>query len=88
MKDTRMKNKLIKYAAILANLGMIVFALILITQSYSSEAFLAMFLLIPPILSITALYTGPDCEETRLAKQVRKASLRKELSALEEFDKK
>ena len=41
-----------------------------------------MLLLVPPVLSIMALRTGPDAEERALARQVSKARLRRELADL------
>lgn len=84
-----MKNKLIKYAAILANIAMIVFALFLFFKGRGGDSAMAILLILPPLFSLIALNIGPDLEERRLQTQVRKASLRKELKDLAEFaDKK
>lgn len=82
-----MKDKIVLIAAILANLGMIVFISILMTRSYGDDSKIAIILLIPPILSLLALWQSGDFEERRLRKLLRKASLRKQLKELEEFTK-
>lgn len=80
-----MKHRILRYAAVLANLIMMICAAILFTETRGPEHLIALLLFIPPILSLLALYSGPDCEERRLQKQVRKATLRKQLKDLAEF---
>jgi hypothetical protein len=50
---------------------------------YGREVYTAILLLIPPILSILALLSGPDIEERRLQKTLNKAKLKNELKKLE-----
>ena len=47
---------------------------------------MALLILIPPLLSLQAIYKGDDREERALKTRVRKALLRKELNELKEFD--
>lgn len=82
-----MKEKIIFSAALVANLALIAFALILMTKGHGSDARMAWLFLIPSVLSILALISTDDLETRRLKKQVRKASLRKELKELEAFVK-
>jgi hypothetical protein len=77
-----MMERVIRYAAYLANLVLIGSALILTLRSYGQSALLGSLLTLPPILSLLALYTGPDAEERQLLKDVTKARLRKELKDL------
>lgn len=81
-----MRQKIIHYAAILANVIMLGFALVLFTQSYGSQRGLPLLLCIPAILSLMTIFQGPDKEERSLIKRLRKANLRKELKSLSEFD--
>lgn len=78
-----MMERIIRYAAYLANLVLIVAALIIMLKSYGGrDALMASLLTLPPILSLLALYTGPDGEERQLYRDVTKARLRKELKDL------
>ncbi len=56
--------------------------LLIILNTRHSEFFIACLMLIPPILSLIALKEGPDKEERKLARQLRKACLRDELKKL------
>lgn len=85
MKSCSKKDCALKYLSLLANLGMLVFALWLYAEAYGPEKNLALLLFIPPVLSILAIFREPDLEERRLQKQVRKAQLRKALKELAEF---
>lgn len=82
-----MREKIIIIAAILANLALIAFALILTSKGHGSDARMAWLFLIPSVLSLLAILQMEDTETRRLKKQVRKASLRKELKELEAFVK-
>ncbi|MEZ0225071.1 MAG: hypothetical protein ACAH83_11000 [Alphaproteobacteria bacterium] len=77
-----MMERIIRYAAYLANLVLIGAALILTLRSYGQSALFASLLTLPPILSLLALYNGPDVEERQLQRDVTKARLRKELKDL------
>ena len=76
-------NKIIYYAAVLANLVFICLVFFLMTEARGHESYLAALLFLPPVLSLVALYCGPDVEERKLAKAVRKAELRLQLAKLE-----
>jgi hypothetical protein len=76
-------DRFMRYAAYLANLCMIVGAVGLFANAYGREKFIALLLAIPAILSLMALWNYPDLEERRLARQVSKARLRRELLDLE-----
>lgn len=80
-----MSDKIIYFAAVLANLILIVVALYIATFSYGSDARLALLFAIPPALSLLAILQTGGIEERRLVKQVRKATLRKQLKELEDF---
>jgi hypothetical protein len=51
-------------------------------ESHGSDARLALLLIIPPMISIIAIYMGPDLEERRLIRSLNKAKLKKELKSL------
>jgi len=70
----------------IANVLLILFAGIVLADSYGVDSFLVMLLFIPPVLSIWALRKQGDREERDLKKRIRKAHLRKELKVLSEFD--
>lgn len=72
--------------AVIANIGLIILALILMNDARGDDRIVAALLLLPPILSILAIRRGPDKEERKLQARIRKANLRKELKELEEFD--
>ena len=77
---------ILRVLAYIANIGVILFALFILKEAYGPERFLALLLMVPPILSILALRKQGDKEERALKKRIRKAYLRKELKALSEFD--
>lgn len=81
-----MRQKIIYYAALLANFALIVFALFLFSTVYGHERILTLLLAVPAILSLMVILQGPDIEERRLMRRLRKANLRKELKAMAEFD--
>ena len=82
-----MKDTILHALAIIANIGMILFALFLFSQTYGYiEQLLVLILLVPPLLSLWVILRQGDGEERRLRKSLRKAQLRKELKSLEEFD--
>jgi hypothetical protein len=76
-------ENLLRYMTYLANGALIVVACFISAHSYGRDSFVALLLLFPPALSLTALCLGPDLEERRLRRQVSKARLRKELQDLE-----
>ncbi len=76
----------VRILAYIANIIMIVIACFALGNSYGADSFLAMLLFVPPALSILALKKQGDREERNLKKRIRKAHLRKELKALDEFD--
>jgi hypothetical protein len=78
-----MMERIIRYAAYLANLVLVASALIIMLKSYGGrDGLFAGLLTVPPILSLFALYYGPDAEERQLQRDVTKARLRKELKDL------
>ena len=85
MKKCLNKGCIIHMLALIANIVLIAIALAIYTHNYSEQR--ALFLLIPPVLSIIAMRRGGDKEERQLKKRIRKAGLRKELKELSEFDK-
>ena len=87
MKNCSKKTCFFYYLTVLANLLLIVFAIMAYSQTYGREAGLILLLLIPPVLSLLALRKGGDKEERQLKKRIRKATLRKELDDLKKFDK-
>ncbi len=76
----------VRLLAYLANFVMIVVACFAVSDSYGNDSFFAMLLFVPPVLSILALAKQGDREERNLKKRIRKAHLRKELKALDEYD--
>lgn len=77
-------DRLIHYGAYAANILLLLAVCYFLTEAYGNDVFFVALLAIPPVLSIKALRNGPDLEERRLAKALRKAKLRKELSGLGE----
>ncbi len=76
-------DRIIRYTAYFTNILLVFGALFLVTQAYTvTEILIALFLFVPPILSIIALYTGPDLEERKLLRQLHKTRLRIELKNL------
>lgn len=80
-------NRLLRIAAYLANAVLIIGALILVLEARGMETYLAMLFLVPPVLSLIAIYNGPDIEERRLTRLLNKARMRKELEDLGKEDK-
>ncbi len=76
-------DKVIRCAAYLACVIQILVAAYAFTEVYGSEIILALLLLVTPLLSVIALYSGPDLEERRLTKDLNKARLRNELEILQ-----
>tara|TARA_B100001989_G_C24523417_1_gene457209 strand:- start:574 stop:822 length:249 start_codon:yes stop_codon:yes gene_type:complete len=81
-----MKTCILYYLTILANLGLLLFALFVFAQPYGSGRHFALLLAIPALLSLLMILKGGDPEERKLQKRLRKANLRKELKELKEFD--
>lgn len=77
-------DKVIRWIAFLANVGLIIVTGFILSKTYGlRDGLLASLLAVPPLVSLIALYIGPDIEERRLMKQVNKARLRAELEKLE-----
>lgn len=74
-------DRAIRYAAYLANLLMLAGVCFIFIGAYGRDAYIALLLAIPPVLSIIALYCGPDIEERRLARKVNKARMNQELES-------
>lgn len=72
--------------AVIANIALIILALVLLNEARGNDRLVAALLLLPPILSLIAIRRAPDKEERKLQARLRKANLRKELKELEEFD--
>lgn len=81
-----MRQKIVYYGAILCNLGLVGFAAFLFVNTWGPEKLLSLLILIPAILSLMAIIQGPDLEERKLNRRLRKAQTRKALKELEEFD--
>lgn len=81
----RMFDRIIFFTAIVANSVLLAFAAYLSMTAYGSDARFALILFFPPLLSLAALVQTGGIEERRLRKQVRKASLKKQIKELEEF---
>ncbi len=76
-------DRFLRYAAYAANVLLVVSALVLMLKSYSSrDMLLSGLVMVPGILSIIALWEGPDREERRLRRAVAKARLARELREL------
>jgi hypothetical protein len=73
---------LMRIVAIIANLLMIALVGFLAAQAYGRDTYLALLLMIPPVLSIIALFRMPDAETRMLEQAVTKARLRRELADL------
>lgn len=80
-----MREAIVYYFAILANAGMIVFALSLIFTAYGDDRVWGVMILVPPLLSLLALSCQGDLEERRLKKRLRKAQLKKQLDDLKGY---
>ncbi|HIF25908.1 MAG TPA: hypothetical protein EYG18_08100 [Micavibrio sp.] len=76
-------DKIFYYGAVLVNLIFVAVVLFILTETRGNETFFAALMLLPPLLSLKAIYCGPDMEERRLAKAVRKAELKAQLAKLE-----
>lgn len=84
VKDCCGRDGIPGIAAILANLLQIGAAVFIAANSYSQKDVLfCLLLLVAPALSLLALRRGPDREERRLSREVRKARLRRELEDLQ-----
>lgn len=81
-------NLAIRILAWLANIGIILVLLYVVMQSHGRDSGIALVLLALPLVNMIALYNGPDREERGLAREVRKAELRRRLAELEAGDKK
>ncbi len=82
-------NLAIRILSWLANIGIVLVLFYVIVESRGGrDAGLALVLLSLPLVNMIALYNGPDREERKLAREVRKAELRRRLAELEGGDKK
>ena len=86
MKHCDKKNCIFYGLTIFANYAVIVVLLFMASQVYGAEKWIALLFIIPPLLSVTALRKMGDRETRGLKKRIRKASLRKELAELKDFD--
>ena len=75
-------DRTIRYAAYLVNLLLLAGVFFIFITAYGRDAYFALLLAIPPILSIIALYHGPDIEERRLTRKLNKARMNQELESL------
>ena len=76
-------DRILRYAAYTANVLLVFGAIILMLKSYSSrDMLLSALVMVPGILSVIALWEGPDREERKLRRQVAKARLARELRDL------
>ncbi len=75
-------DKIIYYVALLANVALLGFALYTFATGYGSDRFAALLLAVPAVFSLWALKLGPDCEERKLARDLNKARMKKELQDL------
>ena len=76
-------DKIKYYVAILANLLQIVAVFFIYSHSYGQKAGLVLLMAVPAIISIVVIRSGPDYEERKLSRTLRKARIRKELSEIE-----
>ena len=77
-------DRIIRYAAYAACAAQIIALGFILRHAYNDREFLVTLLLaVPPVLSLAALWTGPDREERRLKRQVIKLRLQAELQDLE-----
>lgn len=77
------RHDVMRVIAIIANIAMILFTGFLASQAYGRDSYIALLLVIPPVLSIIALCRMPDRETRALERAVAKARLRHELATLE-----
>jgi hypothetical protein len=79
-------DKFLRISAYLANVLMILAVLIIWQDNrpHGAEVLLMALLFFPPILSLLAIWQGPDREERRLRRAVNKAELKKRLKELGE----
>lgn len=76
-------DRFLRYAAYLAALAQLLAIGFLLTQAYGRDVGFFLLFALPPLLTIAALYCGPDIEERRLTRKLAKARLRKALQDLE-----
>ncbi len=75
-------DRSIRYAAYIANIALLLAVGFIVANAYAQEVYIALLFTIPPVLSMVALYTGPDREERYLTRQLNKARMRRELKDL------
>ncbi len=74
--------RVLRIAAYIANVIMLLVVGYFVTESYGVERFICLLMALPPLLSIAALWQGPDLEERRLGRELNKARMKKELEEL------
>ena len=81
-------DRLIFIVALIANTLQITALLYMgysnVAQDNLPQVFLMILLVFAPVLSMIVIFQGPDMEERRLSKKLRKAQMRKDLKALGE----
>lgn len=87
MKTCDKKSCIFYYLTMLANIGLLIACVLIFSNTYGNDKFVALFLAIPPLLSMIALRKGGDKEERSLKTRLRKAELRKALDDLKPYDK-
>lgn len=74
--------QIIYYAAFIANIALIFGSIFFLFQSISAvEVIASLLLMVAPLTSMLALYTGPDLEERRLQRMLNKIRIKKELQS-------
>lgn len=75
--------RLVHYAAVAVNsVAVLALLFFMVMEGRSSEYWLFVLFLIPPVLSLVALYNIPGPDERKLAKELRMARMKKELSEI------
>lgn len=77
-------DTLIRYAACLAGALQILAMGFIVSRSYGRDVYIALLMILPPLLFLLALLSGPDLEERRLARRLNKARMKRELEKLSE----
>lgn len=76
--------RVIFYGAYVTNIILFCFLIFLAKSARGEEFFLALLVMLVPILSLIALYGGQGWEERKLAKNLNKLRMQKEIKDLEE----
>jgi hypothetical protein len=77
-------DKALRILAFVANALMIIAVFVIWQESRPRgvQVLLIGLMFLPPLLSLIALWQGPDCEERRLRRQLNKAELKQRLKEL------